>query len=73
MMSQEDEIVKFYRFVDVNEGEKKGQVEKWLLEIEEVMRQSLRLIAKTSNADNAERLEWIHKYPNMTVLCGDMI
>ena len=27
--------------VDVNEGDKKGNVEKWMLEIEAVMRKSL--------------------------------
>ena len=37
MYSMEKEYVKFHRLVDVNEGEKKGQVEKWLLEIQGVM------------------------------------
>ena len=39
MISPEKEIVKFCSPVDVNEGEKKGHVEKWLLDIEKIMQQ----------------------------------
>jgi hypothetical protein len=35
MISPEDEIVKFTSAVNVEEGEKKGNVELWLLEIED--------------------------------------
>jgi dynein heavy chain len=41
MISAEGEEVAFDHKVDVNEGEKKGNVEKWMLEIEGVMRRSL--------------------------------
>jgi len=34
MISAEKEVVGFLKKVDVNEGEKKGNVEKWMLEIE---------------------------------------
>ena len=34
MISAEGEQVMFNKGVDVNEGEKKGNVEKWMLEIE---------------------------------------
>lgn len=34
MISAEGEEVLFDKKVDVNEGEKKGNVEKWMLEIE---------------------------------------
>ena len=34
MISPEKERIKFIKAVDVNEGEKKGNVERWLLEIE---------------------------------------
>ena len=34
-------LVMFDTKVDVNEGDKKGNVEKWMLEIEAVMRKSL--------------------------------
>jgi len=34
MISPENEKVKFHKNVDVQEGEKNGNVEKWLFEIE---------------------------------------
>jgi len=37
MISSEREKVVFNKPVDVNEGDKKGNVEKWLLEVESVM------------------------------------
>ena len=42
MISPEKEIVKFCSPVDVNEGEKKGHVEKWLLDIEKIMQLTLK-------------------------------
>jgi dynein heavy chain len=41
MVSAEGEVVQFESKVDVNEGEKKGNVEKWMLEIEAQMRKTL--------------------------------
>ena len=41
MTSLEKEYIKFHKLVDVNEGEKKGQVEKWLMEILEVTKETL--------------------------------
>jgi dynein heavy chain, axonemal len=41
MISAEGEVVEFHKAVDVNEGDKKGNVEKWMLEIESQMRKSL--------------------------------
>ena len=34
MVSAEQEIVGFLKKIDVNEGDKKGNVEKWMLDIE---------------------------------------
>ena len=51
MISPEKEIVPFLRKIDVNEGDKKGNVEKWLLEIELVMRETLKQISKGSLSD----------------------
>ena len=73
MFSQENEYVKFVRSIDVNEGEKLGQVEKWLLEIEDVMIQTLRKISIRSNKDKSKRIDWIRKYPNMIILSENMI
>lgn len=61
MISQEGEEVLFETKVDVNEGDKKGNVEKWMLEIEAVMRKSLRKSCKESLAayHNTERTLWV--------------
>jgi hypothetical protein len=40
----------------VNDGEKKGHVEKWLLEIEGMMRQTLKSVALESQKDNSPRI-----------------
>ena len=37
MISADKESVPFKKKIDVNEGDKKGNVEKWMLEIENVM------------------------------------
>ena len=41
MNSAEDEKVLFQRKIDVNEGDRKGNVEIWLLEIEQLMQLTL--------------------------------
>ena len=41
MISAEKETVMFIKKIDVNEGDKKGNVEKWMLEIEDQMVKSL--------------------------------
>lgn len=48
MISAEGEEVHFDKEVDVNAGDKKGNVEKWMLEIEATMRRSLKSITKDS-------------------------
>jgi dynein heavy chain len=55
MISPEKEIVHFDKSIDVNEGERKGNVEKWLLEIEYEMRSTLKTIAKKSILDMSPR------------------
>ena len=73
MISPEKEIVKFDKKIDVNEGDKKGNVEKWLLEIENEMRNCLRAISKRANEDRCPRMQWVLKYPAMVTLMGDMM
>ena len=73
MISPEKEIVPFMTSIDVNEGERKGNVEKWLLEIEHEMRNTLKKIAKKSIEDGSPRNDWVLKYPAMTTLMGDMM
>ena len=72
MISPEKEAVPFTKSIDVNEGDKKGNVEKWLLEIEHEMRDTLKTISKKSITDPCPRNEWVIKYPAMVALLGDM-
>lgn len=46
MYSPEKEYVAFTRAIDVNEGDRKGNVELWLSDIESEMRKSLKEISK---------------------------
>lgn len=74
MISPEKETVNFKKFIDVNEGEKKGNVERWLLEIEEVMKDTLLEISKSAVADTkTARTQWILNYPAQIVLAVNMI
>lgn len=41
LISAEKEKVKLLKLIDVNEGDRKGNVEKWLLEIEKSMIKTL--------------------------------
>jgi len=60
--------------VNVNEGEKKGNVEKWLLEIENEMMDTLRVITKNCISDEKTvRTKWVLLWPAMVTLAGDMI
>lgn len=56
MISMEKERVEFSQKVDVNEGEKKGNVERWLSEIEGVMISTLKKITKTAVEDESKRV-----------------
>lgn len=60
MISAEDEKVPFSSKINVNEGDKKGNVEKWLGEIESMMRSTLKTITKNSMIDEATvRTDWV--------------
>jgi dynein heavy chain len=64
MISAEREKVTFSKSINVNEGEKKGNVEKWLSEIEAVMIDTLKKIMKSSHSDvDAKRVIWVRKWP----------
>lgn len=63
MISSEEENVKFSAKINVNEGEKKGNVEKWLGEIESMMRSTLKSITKSSMLDEGTaRTLWVQKW-----------
>lgn len=63
MISGEKEKVKFNKSINVNEGEKKGNVERWLSEIEGVMIETLRKIMRDSLYDTQKRTNWVRAWP----------
>lgn len=73
MVSAEGEVVQFDSKVDVNEGEKKGNVEKWMLEIEAQMRKTLQKICKDSmnQYNTTERTQWVRNWPGQIVLAAN--
>lgn len=73
MISMEKEKVMFSRKVDVNEGEKKGNVERWLSEIEAVMIETLKKITRQAVEDQTTRVQWVKMWPAQTVLAVNMI
>lgn len=64
MISSEGENVQFNRHIDVNEGEKKGNVEIWLLEIEHMMIETLKKKTKDAIMDvKTARTDWVQTWP----------
>lgn len=63
MFSVEGEFVPFINNINVNEGEKKGNVERWLLEIEAVMFDTIKKISIDCLNDRTPRTEWVLKWP----------
>jgi dynein heavy chain len=73
MISGEKEKVKFNKSINVNEGEKKGNVERWLSEIEGVMIDTLRKIMRDSLFDQQKRTTWVRAWPAQIILGVNMI
>jgi dynein heavy chain len=75
MVSAEEECVQFETKIDVNEGDTKGNVEKWLLECENMMRKSLKTICKESIDAylGTVRTEWVKKWPGQVVLAASQV
>ena len=75
MVSAEKEVVDFEKKIDVNEGDKKGNVENWMLEIEAQMISSLRHLALKSSAcyETTPRTEWSKMWPGQIVLASSQI
>ncbi|EUB58895.1 Dynein heavy chain 7, axonemal [Echinococcus granulosus] len=73
MMSAEGEMVPFV--TKIYPAKAKGMVEKWLLQVEEMMVQSIRKVI----ADSIEaylmtvREKWVLDWPGQVVLCGSMV
>lgn len=75
MISSEGEIVNYPKHVDVNEGDRKGNVEKWMLDVEAQMIASLKDFAKQALAayPNTERTSWSKMWPGQIVLAISQI
>lgn len=75
MVSAEGEVVELKTHIKVNEGENRGNVEKWLLEVEHSMMATLRDITTKSLQDyeQSARTDWVVKWPGQVVICVDMV
>jgi dynein heavy chain len=75
MISAEGESVDYKTPVDVNKPGNKGAVERWLVEVEENMMDSLRVVTKESNDAyaHAQREKWCCDWAGQVVLCTDCI
>ncbi|XP_008197222.2 dynein axonemal heavy chain 3 [Tribolium castaneum] len=73
MLSVEHEIVPFSG--KIIPAEAKGMVEKWLVQVESMMIQSLKDIMTESltAAATANRIDWIHHWPGQIVQCCNCI
>ena len=58
----------------MNAGDNKGNVEKWLLQVEHSMTNCLRTVTNDSINDflTKPREQWVLDWPGMVVICGDM-
>jgi len=75
MISAEGECVDLDKQIDVECPGNKGAVEKWLLEVEESMMDTLRVVTRKSNEAYAvsDRVKWCCEWPGQVVLCTDCI
>ncbi|CAD7946598.1 unnamed protein product [Amoebophrya sp. A25] len=75
MISAEGEIVELIKKINVDAGENKGNVEKWLLEVEHSMVATLKDVTTKSIKDyqSRARTDWVVSWPGQVVICVDMI
>jgi dynein heavy chain len=70
MKSAEGEIVDYMKSINVEEGDRKGNVEKWMLDVEAQMMGALKDLAKQALAayPNIARTQWSKMWPGQIVL-----
>ncbi|KAK7490595.1 hypothetical protein BaRGS_00018198, partial [Batillaria attramentaria] len=73
MFSSEGEHVKFSKTISTSEA--RGAVEKWLLQVQDVMLMSVRDVVEAAVEDypEAERNDWVRAWPGQVVLCGSQV
>lgn len=74
MISPEGETVKFFKPVTPDEGEFKGNVEKWMKDMEIKMKKTMRDLTYEAQIDyskQSEYIEWVKKWPSMCIICVD--
>lgn len=75
MVSPEKEEVDLIKKIDVNEGEKKGNVELWMGELEKIMFKTMQTSTVNSFKDYSvtPRTQWVKDWPGMVILCVNYI
>lgn len=73
MISVEKEIVQFRS--TINPSKARGMVEKWLIQVETQMLQSIRMIIKDAWAAYAtrDRKQWVLEWPGQVVICASQV
>ena len=73
MMSSEGEKIAFIRSISTSET--KGAVEKWLIQVEDIMLKSVREVIEKAYVayPNEDRSVWVKNWPGQVVLCVSQI
>lgn len=73
MISVEKEVVQFR--ATINPSKARGMVEKWLIQVEEQMTLSIRMIIKEALAAYAtrDRKQWVLEWPGQIVICASQV
>ena len=73
MISVEKEVVQFK--ATINPSKARGMVEKWLIQVEDQMLLSIRMIIKEALAayETRERKQWVLEWPGQVVICASQV
>jgi dynein heavy chain len=75
LISMEREEVPLIEHIDVNEGDRKGNVEIWMTDLEKSMFATLKEKTKQAveNYTQVARTEWVKSWPGQIILCVSQI